>query len=164
MRIRVFLVVVLAVGACFAAHAQEAEGHRAVLEIGGALAVETPGGSTQTGGTLAVEKTFVERWLELELGISAFGGPEPELSVDLLFKKPYPLGPKSELMIGLGPEVVRSMSGPDRGTFFGVGAALDLMFWPSPDVGWYLEPGYEVVFRGRPERAVNVTGGLLIGW
>jgi hypothetical protein len=45
--------------------------HRAVLEAGMALAWDLGERTRQTGGTLAIEVTPIENWLELELGLSA---------------------------------------------------------------------------------------------
>jgi hypothetical protein len=136
--------------------------HRAVLEIGAAAARDLTGASGSGGGTLAVEVTPIENWLELEAGISLLrGAGESELSLDLLFKKPYRLSASSEMMIGLGPEIVR---GAHAATSAGVEAVVDLMFWPRRDVGWYVEPGYELVFHHGTRRGLNVAVGLLVGF
>jgi hypothetical protein len=135
--------------------------HRAVLEAGAAFAWDLGEQTNQYGGTLAVEVTPIEDWLELEFGLSAVTAHgRTEESADLLFKKPYRLSPKSEFMIGLGPELVRS----GRRTSWGAEAVLDFMLWPRRDVGWYVEPGYEVVFRRGTGHAFNLAAGLLIGW
>jgi hypothetical protein len=137
--------------------------HSVVFELGAALAKDLPAGAWQAGGTLAFEVTPIEDWLELEFGASAIrGAGRTETSADVLFKKPYQLSAKTEFMIGLGPEIVRSGSR----TSLGAEAALDFMFWPykRKDVGWYVEPGYEVVFGHGTSRALNLSGGLLIGW
>lgn len=84
-----------------------------------------------------------------------------ELSADFLLKKPYRLSSTAEFMIGLGPEVARDTG---DGAHLGVEGVLDFMFWPRKSVGWYLEPGYDVVFARSTSRAVNMTGGLLLGW
>ena len=111
---------------------------------------------------MAVEFTPIEKWLEIEIGASALRGHSgSELSADFLLKKPYRLSSRTEFMIGLGPEVARDTGG---GTHLGVEGVLDFMFWPRKSVGWYLEPGYEVVFGHSTSRAVNMTGGLLFGW
>jgi hypothetical protein len=156
------LLVVLALCRLLPAVGQEID-HAAVFELGGALARDTKGPSPwQGGGTVAVELTPIERWLEIEIGAAALRGQNgTELSADFLLKKPFRLSARSEFMIGLGPEVVRTAGGS---THLGVEGALDLMFWPRKNIGWYLEPGYEVVFGHTTSRAVNLTGGLLFGW
>jgi len=111
---------------------------------------------------VAVEFTPIEKWLEIEIGASALWGHSgSELSADFLLKKPYRLSSTAEFMIGLGPEVARDTG---SGTHLGVEGVLDFMFWPRKNIGWYLEPGYEVVFGHTTSRAVNMTGGLLFGW
>ena len=137
--------------------------HAIVFELGVAGAWER-GESGQTGGTAAFEITPIEHWLELEAGVTATpaaGGLET--AFDLLFKKPWQPSARFEFMIGVGPELVHT-SGSDGGTFWGAEGVLDLMFWPTKRVGWYVEPGYEVVWRqGTPHHGAEVAAGLLIG-
>ena len=144
--------------------ADESDGaHRAVLEIGAAISA---GGSegTRLGGSIAAEKTVLEDWLELELGISAVTRRgETEIGGSLLFKKPWQLTRRIEFMIGLGPELVHAV-GESGGTNPGAVAVLDVMFWPKRNVGWYLEPGYEIVFQHGSKGSFTATGGLLIGF
>jgi hypothetical protein len=116
------------------------------------------------GATAAVEFTPIARWLEIEIGASAVHHADgTEYPVDVLFKKPWDLSRRVELMAGVGPEVIHA-TGPSSGTFRGVSAVLDLMVWPTKRVGWYLEPGYEVTFRqGTRVPGIAVAAGLLIG-
>lgn len=86
-----------------------------------------------------------------------------EWSSDLVFKKPFRLSATSEFMIGLGPTVARTMSGPDRGVTHGLEVVLDFMFWRNKDSGWYLEPGWSRN-AGSGERSVSLNGGLLFAW
>jgi hypothetical protein len=142
----------------------EAEDHALVLEIGAVVDWERAERAVHTGGTFAFEVTPIENQLELEVGIAAIradGGVETP--VDVLFKKPWQLSPQFEFMIGAGPEIVHA-SGPQHATFWGVVVVLDFMFWPRKNIGWYVEPGYEITFHGgTPHRGLGVSGGLLIG-
>lgn len=66
-------------------------------------------------------------------------------------------------MIGAGPEFVHA-SGPAGRDFWGGEAVLDFMFWPTKNVGWYAEPGYEITFRaGARQHGCGIAVGLLIG-
>ena len=142
----------------------DSEDHAAVLEIGGVASVQLSDGSSHFGGSIAVEKTFVENWLELELGVSATGGSgEKELAASLLFKKPWTFSPRFEFMIGVGPELVHSLQ-PNGATAPGLVTGLDFMFWPSRSVGWYVEPTYELVFDHGSRGSFTATAGLLIGF
>ena len=143
--------------------AAETEDHTIVYEIGAAGDWE-PGEAVHPGGTFAFEITPIEHWLELEIGVTAIATDRgTELSSDILFKKPWQLSPTAELMIGAGPEIVRA-SGSDRGTFWGAEGVIDLMFWPKRNVGWYVEPGYELVWRGGTRhQGLAMAVGLLIG-
>ena len=140
------------------------EDHAVVLEIGAAADWEPDERAIHGGGTFAFEVTPIEHWLELEIGVTALAaGAGVEMPIDVLLKKPWRLSPQFEFMIGAGPELVHA-SGPERGTFWGVEAVLDFMFWPKKNVGWYIEPGYEVTFRdGEHHRGVGVAMGILIG-
>jgi hypothetical protein len=38
------------------------------------------------------------------------------------------------------------------------------MFWPKKNVGWYLEPGWELDFpSGGHQQGFAIAGGLIIG-
>jgi hypothetical protein len=146
-----------------AAALAESGGHSLVLEIGPAAEWPLHGERPNYGGTIAVEKEVIENWLELELGITALGtSGQRELSADLLFKKPFRLSPAVEFMVGAGPSITRTLTGPDKGTSAAVQFVIDFMFWSSKNVGWYVEPAMSIT----PEtgkKSLGVTGGLVIG-
>lgn len=137
--------------------------HAIVYEVGAAGDWSRTEGF-HPGGTVALEFTAIERWLELEIGFTAIhSATSVEMPVDVLFKKPWQISPTFELMIGFGPELIHA-TGPDSGTFWGVSSVVDLMFWPKKNIGWYAEPGYEVTFRdGVSRRGLAFAVGLLIG-
>jgi hypothetical protein len=135
-----------------------------LLEVGVAAARTLGERSSHWGATIAAEVTPIENWLELEFGVTAIvtdGGTE--LFSDLLFKKPWRLSPRAELMAGLGPDLVHA-SGVERGTFLGGEAVLDFMYWPRKNAGWYAEPSYDLVSRHGIARGLGLSAGLLIGW
>ncbi len=139
--------------------------HSFVLEIGsaGELSLNEP--SSQFGGTLAVETTPVEQWLELESGVTALKASDhTEVGLDLLFKKPYRLSRTAEFMIGLGPEVVHNFGGNEPTTSYDMEFILDFMFWPKTNVGWYVEPGYSSTFGERSAQSLEASAGLIIGF
>jgi hypothetical protein len=137
----------------------------AIVEIGGAGGWSLTGEGSSFGPSVAVEFTPIEKWLELEGGVTRlFGRHAREWDTDLLFKKPWTLSRKAELMAGIGPEWIHSNSnGVARNSVAGE-AALDFMYWPSRKrrFGWYLEPAYEYDFGRGHERSIGITGGLLI--
>ena len=138
--------------------------HAIVFEIGAVGEWEPDEGAVHKGATFAFEITPIERWLELEIGatsVASDGGVE--MPFDVLFKKPWRLSPQFEFMAGIGPELVHQ-SGPNRRTFWGIEAIVDFMFWPTKNVGWYVEPGYDITFqKGTVHRGVGVAAGLLVG-
>ena len=78
----------------------------AIVEVGGAAARSLSAGGSSAGATAAVEVTPIERWLELEAGVtSLFSHRSTEWDADLLFKKPWTLSKKVEFMFGVGPRV-----------------------------------------------------------
>jgi hypothetical protein len=137
--------------------------HSIVFELGTAGEWSSDDGA-HPGGTFAFEITPIEHWLELEIGIAVIRNDEAtELPIDVLFKKPWRLSPTFEFMVGVGPELIHA-TGPDAATFWGVSSVLDFMFWPRKDVGWYVEPGYELTRRdGIWHHGLGVAVGLLLG-
>jgi hypothetical protein len=152
-------------GGCAAQPADKEPEPAAIVELGGAAARSTGDGGSSAGMTAAVEFTPIERWLEIEAGItSLFSRHSREWDADLLFKKPWTLSKKVEFMFGVGPEWVRTTEiGITRNSIAGE-AVLDFMFWPSVKrkFGWYLEPGYEYSFARGHEKSVGISFGLLI--
>ncbi len=138
----------------------------AVVELGAAPERSTTEGQSSFGPTVAVEVTPIEKWLELEAGITPLlRRHSTEWGVDLLFKKPWTFWDKFEFMIGVGPEWIHTNAYGIRTNAVGAEVAPDLMFWSSKKhrVGWYLEPSYEYEFGTRHEHSLGVSGGLLIG-
>lgn len=137
----------------------------AILELGAAPNWNITSSSGTFGPTVAVEVTPIEKWLELEGGVTVlFARHSTEWDTDLLFKKPWTLSKKVEFMAGIGPEWVHARNrGVTTNSVSGEGA-LDFMFWPSAKrrFGWYVEPSYEYNFGQGHEQAVGISGGLLI--
>ena len=163
-----FLVVCCAIGlppAPAVGQADEQRDHIAVFEIGGAADWGLTGGPVGLGGTLAVEVTPIDEWLEIEAGVTALGGNgRKEFSTDLLLKKPFQLSSGVELMAGAGPELSWNLAGPHQTQALTTEFALDLMVWPAKNVGWYVEPSYNISgFSAPSTRSLGITAGLLIG-
>jgi hypothetical protein len=155
----VFLAVALA-GAAIARD-DDAE-HKFVLELGSAGEWPLTNEPGNFGGTFAVEVEPIENWLELEFTSLNTTG-HSDLSADLLFKKPFKITPGFEFMVGAGPSVSQTLNGPDRGTAVSAEFALDFMFWPTKDVGWFFEPTYSIDPR-TGERSAAFSIGLLFGF
>ena len=138
--------------------------HSFVLEIGAAGEWPLNNERPNFGGTIAGEVEPIENWLELELGFTTLAtAGHTELSGDLLFKKPFRLSPTAEFMVGLGPSLSRALNGLERGDSWSVEFALDWMFWPTRNLGWFIEPTWSVNPRnGQQSAAVSV--GILIGF
>ena len=155
----------LSSGRSFAQPADQEPEPIAIVELGGAGSWNLRGGSS-FGADVAAEFTPIEKWLEIEVGVTPlFARHATEWDTDLLFKKPWTLSKKAEFMAGIGPEWVHTRQNGVTTNSFAVEAALDFMFWPSGThrFGWFLEPAYEHDFRGH-ERSIGMTGGLLIAF
>jgi hypothetical protein len=138
--------------------------HSLVLEIGTAGEWPLNGERPNFGGTIAVEIEPIENWLELEFGLSTLAtAGHTELSGDLLFKKPFRLSSTSEFMIGAGPSYSHTLNGPERGGAWSAELALDWMFWPAKNTGWFIEPTWSVNPRNG-QRSAGVSVGILIGF
>lgn len=137
----------------------------AVLELGAATGASLKGGGSSFGPNLAVEVTPIENWLELEAGVShVFGAQSAEWDTDVLFKKPWVLSDKVELMVGAGPAWIHTHEHNVITNSISGEVAVDFMVWPSSKhrFGWYLEPDYEYNFGRGHEQSVGISGGLLI--
>jgi hypothetical protein len=134
------------------------------LEIGAAGEWSLDGERPNFGGTIAGEVEPIENWMELEFGYTTLTtAGHTELSSDLLFKKPFHFSPTAEFMVGLGPSLSQTINGLERGDSWSVEFALDWMFWPTKDLGWFIEPTWSVDPRnGQQSAAVSI--GILIGF
>jgi hypothetical protein len=150
------------------AESQENSGdveHTIVLGLGGAGELDLADGSLHPGANVMLEWDAIENWLEFELGasiLSAEGGVE--IPVDLLFKKPFRLGKRSELFVGLGPELVYVSNRITKKAYFGGEFAIDFFYWPWQHAGVWIEPTYDAVFRDGAAHGLGSTGGVLLGW
>jgi hypothetical protein len=138
--------------------------HTIIVGVGVAAEAEPSDKLVHPGGNVMVEWDAIEDWLEFELEgsvLSSAGGVQ--VPVALLVKKPFRLARWSEFMVGLGPEVVR-VTDANKGTFFGGEFALDFMFWPSQEIGFWIEPAFDVTFQEGAHAGLGGTGGLLFGW
>jgi hypothetical protein len=138
--------------------------HSFILEIGSAGEWPLSGERPNFGGTIAGEIEPIENWLEIELGLSTLAtAGHTDLSGDLLFKKPFRLSPAVEFMVGGGPSYSQTLNGLERGGTWSAEFALDWMFWPTQNLGWFIEPTWSVNPRnGQQSAAVSV--GILIGF
>jgi hypothetical protein len=145
-------------------HEDSGPEHRWILEVGTAGEWPFNGERPNFGGTIAAEVEPIENWLELEYGLSALAAAgHTEVSSDLLFKKPFRLSPGVEFMVGGGPSFSRTLDGPERGDSWSAELALDWMFWPTKNVGWFVEPTWNINPRnGQQSAAVSI--GVLIGF
>jgi hypothetical protein len=137
----------------------------AIVELGGAGSWDLKGGASSFGVDIAAEITPIENWLEIEAGVTPlFRRHSTEWDTDLLFKKPWTLSKKAEVMFGIGPEWVHTRQYGISTNSVAAEAALDFMFWPTGKhrFGWYLEPAYDYDFGRGHEQSLGITGGLLI--
>ena len=145
--------------------ASEDKDHAAILEIGASTNWNVTGGAATFAPNFAVETTPIENRLELEAGVSPFyTRNSTEWDSDLLFKKPWTISPKAELMLGIGPEWVHLTQNGKSTTSIAGEVAGDFMFWPARKhrFGWFLEPAYDYSFERGHQQSIGMSGGLLI--
>ena len=142
------------------------KGARANVELGGAAGRSLKDGGSSFGADAAIEFTPIENWLELEAGVTPLFSRHhsTEWNTSLLFKKPWTLSKKTELMAGVGPEWVHTRGLGMRTNSIAGEAVLDFIFWPGGrhKFGWFLEPGYDYSFAHGHERSFGISFGLLI--
>jgi hypothetical protein len=137
----------------------------AIVELGGATSWNVKGGAATFGPSFAVEVTPIENWLELEAGTTPFfTRKSTEWDTDLLFKKPWTLSKKAEIMVGVGPEWIHLRENGVTTNSIAAEAAGDFMYWPAGKhrFGWYVEPVYDYGFGGGHEQSIGVSVGFLI--
>jgi len=128
---------------------------------GAAVDLDAPRGA---GVALFVEYEALDELLELELGGQEIGAAgRREFSGDLIAKWPRRVATHLELMVGAGPTLVAER-GAKHTTALGLQAAIDLMWWPRPRLGFWVEPTYEVLLRSGPAGALGCTVGPMVGW
>lgn len=165
IRSTLWVVLILCTGNAFAQAVDKDPEPAAIVELGGAAARDLKGGGSSFGPGFAVEFTPIENWLEIEVGTAPlFTRRSSEWDTDILFKKPWTLSKKAEFMFGVGPEWAHTTEDGVTTNSFGVGIALDFMFWPSArhKFGWYLEPGYDYSFGRGHDQSIGISAGLLI--
>jgi hypothetical protein len=145
---------------------KDLEDTAAILELGAATNWNFSGGAAMFAPNLAAECTPIENWLELEAGVSPFyTRHSTEWDTDFLFKKPWDISPKSEFMLGVGPQWAHLKQSGKTTDAFSAELAGDFMFWPTGKhrFGWYLEPAYDYSFAGGHQQSIGMSAGLLIG-
>ena len=137
----------------------------AELEIGAVAEWAIPGGDFGFGPSVGIEHTLIKDWLEIELEVSpVFGAGRTDWDTEFIFKKPFELSDKIEVMPGIGPAWLYKTSNGQNTSSFGAVALVDVQIWPSPErkYGWFIEPSYTYDFGREHEQSLGVTFGLLI--
>ena len=135
--------------------------HLAVFELGATAEREISERTSHLGPTVGIEVEPIENWLEIEFGASASrsrGATNWELELPL--KKPCRLSSTIEVMPGLGPTWARTAEPGAQPSRWGAEAVIDLFFWRTQRIGWYLEPSYGIKFGNGAKKSVALTGGL----
>lgn len=114
------------------------------------------------GPAIGLEIEPIEDWLEIELGASRFRKAGTTVwDLDMAFKKPWRLSPTLEVMPGIGPTWEHN-SGSGHADTWGAEAVLDLFFWHSRRVGWFVEPAYGVAFDVGHRKFFGITAGMFV--
>jgi hypothetical protein len=137
----------------------------AELELGVAGDWDFAGGAFSLGPSLGIEVTPIKNWLEIEAEVSpVFGGGRTEWETELIFKKPFELSDKLEVMPGIGPAWFYRTGHGESSSSIGAVALVDFQIWPSAErkLGLFIEPSYSYDFGREHEQSLGVTAGILI--
>jgi hypothetical protein len=61
----------------------------------------------------------------------------------------------------MGRKIVQALNGEERSTSVSAEFALDFMFWPTENVGWFVEPTWSINPRNG-QQAMAVSAGLTL--
>jgi hypothetical protein len=152
----------LQIAAAIAAPDESAEqDHRVILELGATGEREISEHLSHIGPAVGVEIEPIENWLEVELGASTYRSRgATNWEVDLPFKKPFRLSSTIEVMPGVGPTWTHTTQPGERPSTWGAEAVIDLFFWRSKRIGWFLEPSYGIALGNGNKKSVALTGGI----
>ena len=152
-------IVVLAAGCdrAFGEEREVAEHRDLVLEVAPAgewgLGAD---GKTSVGPSFALAVTPIEHQLEVEFGLTPMiDHGRADWEGEIVFKKPFELSKNLELLVGVGPQWTTPSNS------FGAVAKFDLVYWKTPQVGWFAEPSYSYAFNRDHEQNLTLKVGLL---
>lgn len=138
-------------------HAGSEPSRDLVLEIGTAAEVGLGDGKASFGPSFALAVTPIEHQLEIEFGLTPMiNHGSAEWEGEIVFKKPFELSKNVELLVGVGPEWATPSNS------FGAVAKLDLVYWRTPQYGWFVEPSYSYGFNHDHEQNLTLKVGLLV--
>jgi hypothetical protein len=133
----------------------------AVLELGVTGERELSERTSHLGPVVGIEVAAIENRLEIEFGASPYrsrGATNWEL--ELPFKRPFRLSETIEVMPGIGPIWSHTPQPGERPSTWSAEVVLDIFFWRSKRVGWYVEPSYGVTLGNGNKKFAASTGGF----
>jgi hypothetical protein len=111
---------------------------------------------TSFGPSFALAVTPIEHQLEVEFGLTPlFDHARVNWESEIVFKKPFELSKNLELLVGVGPQWTTP------GNSFAAVAKLDLVYWKTSQIGWFVEPSYSYAFNGGHEQNLTLKAGFL---
>ena len=140
---------------------REERDHVVVLELGATGEREISERTSHLGPAVGIEIEPIENLLEIEIGASTYRSRgATNWEIELPLKKPFRLSNSVEIMPGLGPTWAHTTQRGERPSIWGAEAVIDLFFWSSKRLGWYLEPSYGLTFGNGNKKSVSLTGGI----
>jgi hypothetical protein len=156
------LCALLEVAPVMAASDEDTEqDHHVVLELGASGEREISEHTSHIGPAVGLEIEPIENWLEIELGASTYRSQGARnWEIELPFKKPFRLSGTIEVMPGVGPTWTHTTQPGAQSSAWGAVAVVDLFFWRTKRLGWFLEPSYGIALGNGNKKSVGLTGGI----
>ena len=138
------------------------------LAILGVYAAGFPKGESviHHGGVgLAYHTGLIPEKLELEVAVRAvFAREHHHFPLELALKKPFSLGDRTFLSLGLGLVVAMDVHDDERGVAFGGGTSVELAHWYRPWGGFVVATAYELLYHEDLVNKMVVVAGPAFGF
>lgn len=154
------LIFVLCYKPLYSQYQNEKEPH-VILEAGVAPSWDLKSNYCALAPTIEIECSPAKNKLEIEVGVAPYYSSSGySWQFEALFKKPYDISKRVEIMFGGGPQ----WSVSKQQNSFSVEAAADLMYWLyKRKVGLYTEPNYDYGLGKNHEQSFGFNAGIIIG-
>jgi hypothetical protein len=134
-----------------------------LVECGATSAREISEQASRVSPAVGIEFEAIDNRLEVEIEASTNTTQRARnWELDLQFKRPFQISSTVEIEPGLGPSWSHGAVSNQRPAAWGAEASIDILFWQSKRIGWFLEPSYGISFATGAKTSVGLSGGIVI--